>query len=140
MLNGPNDWDEWLKVIRNEANGAEIWAYIGPATNEDDELPVLEKSQLFSSTDIRAERAPLTVTVGATASFPQELLLFPQDLLLHLLPLLTRDLSLKKRKKTSTRRYTYKQDRVTYQQQKISMRSLLTTIKKRFFGRVLSMT
>ena len=44
VLNGSNDWDEWLGVIRTKANGADIWAYIDPATSEDDGLPVLEKA------------------------------------------------------------------------------------------------
>lgn len=68
VLNVTNDWDEWIGVIRTKANGAEIWFYIDQAISENDELPVLEKQKLPSPADISAERAPLTVTAGATSS------------------------------------------------------------------------
>jgi len=40
ILNGPNDWDEWVGVIKSKAIGNKIWEYINPSTVKD-ELSIL---------------------------------------------------------------------------------------------------
>ena len=131
VLNGPNDWDEWLKLIRTKANGAEIWAYIDPATNEIDELPVLEKPQLHSFVNIRTEQALLTVTLGATASSSTgAATLSTGSSLTPAAMANTGPLTKEEEKDLKMRQYTYKQDMVTYQQQITAMRSFLTTTQE----------
>ena len=133
VLNGLNDWDEWLGVIRMKANGADIWVYIDPATSEDDGPPVLEKPELPSPADIKGERAPLTVTSGATASLSTAVGTPGPSSQLSVTPATmvnTGPLTKEKEEDLKMRRYQYKQDMVTYQQQKSAMRSLLTTIQE----------
>ena len=42
ILASPNDWDEWLKVIKSKANTNRIWKYVDPSIPED-ALPKLEE-------------------------------------------------------------------------------------------------
>jgi len=42
ILASPNDWDEWLEVIKSKANTNRIWKYVDLSTPED-ALPKLKE-------------------------------------------------------------------------------------------------
>jgi hypothetical protein len=46
ILNGPNDWDEWIGVIKSKAIGNKIWEYINPSTVKDELSNPLTHCQL----------------------------------------------------------------------------------------------
>jgi hypothetical protein len=58
ILNGSNDWDEWLEVVRTKALGNDIWEFVNPATAKA-ELPTLAEP-LFRLLRILTQRKPLT--------------------------------------------------------------------------------
>lgn len=131
MLNGPNDWDKWLGVIRTKANGADIWVYIDPAIKEDDKLPVLKEPQLSSPDDIKAEQALMIVTVGVTASSSTKAATLSSQLSATPATMVNMEpLTKEEKNDLKIRRYRYKQSMVTYQQQKTAMRNFLTTIQE----------
>ena len=45
ILSGPNDWDEWLEVVKTKAMGGEIWQYVDPKVSKDT-LPPFTEPQL----------------------------------------------------------------------------------------------
>lgn len=73
ILNRPNDWDEWIGLVRNKAISTDVWEYVDPDVNVD-RLPVLTKPQLLSVANFRAERALLTVPAQATENTPATLI------------------------------------------------------------------
>jgi hypothetical protein len=46
ILTGPNDWDEWIEVVKTKAKAGEIWQYIDPSTAKD-QLPNLERPSIL---------------------------------------------------------------------------------------------
>jgi hypothetical protein len=46
ILNGPNDWDEWIGVIKSKAIGNKIWEYINSSTAKDELSILTEPSYL----------------------------------------------------------------------------------------------
>ena len=67
ILSRPEDWDNWIGVIRTKANAAAIWPYIDPATDENNR-PVFQEPHFPTAADIKAERSLLTVTGSAPAT------------------------------------------------------------------------
>src|SRR5947209_4048654 len=59
ILNGPNDWDEWLEVIKTKAVGGRIWEFVDPRTNKD-ELPTLRRPTIPSAKDVNPEKSTLS--------------------------------------------------------------------------------
>ena len=59
ILNGPNDWDEWLEVIKTKAVGGRIWEFVDPRTNKD-ELPTLRRPTIPSAKDVNSEKSTLS--------------------------------------------------------------------------------
>ena len=50
ILASPNDWDEWIKVIKSKANNNRLWKYVDPSTPKT-ELPRLEEPVRASPKD-----------------------------------------------------------------------------------------
>ena len=50
ILASPNDWDEWIEVIKSKANNNRLWKYVDPSTPET-ELPKLEEPVRASPKD-----------------------------------------------------------------------------------------
>ena len=50
ILASPNNWDEWIEVIKSKANNNRLWKYIDPSTPET-ELPRLEEPVRASPKD-----------------------------------------------------------------------------------------
>jgi hypothetical protein len=42
ILASPNDWDEWIEVIKSKANNNRLWKYVDPSTSKT-ELPKLKE-------------------------------------------------------------------------------------------------
>ena len=51
ILASPNDWDEWIEVIKSKANNNRLWQYVDPSTPADD-LPTLEEPVQASAKDV----------------------------------------------------------------------------------------
>jgi len=58
ILANPNNWDEWLKVIKSKANTNYIWKYINPSTPED-ALPKLKEPVRVSPKDVNSQKTKL---------------------------------------------------------------------------------
>jgi len=50
ILASPNDWDEWIEVIKLKANNNRLWEYVDPSTPET-KLPKLEEPVRASPKD-----------------------------------------------------------------------------------------
>ena len=50
ILASPNDWDEWIKVIKSKANNNRLWKYVNLLTSKT-ELPKLEEPVWASPKD-----------------------------------------------------------------------------------------
>jgi len=50
ILASPNDWDEWIEVIKSKANNNRLWKYVDPSTPETD-LPQHEEPVRASPKD-----------------------------------------------------------------------------------------
>ena len=55
ILNSPNDWDEWLEIIRSKALAGNIWSYMDPSKKET-ELPILEEPALPLPSNINPQK------------------------------------------------------------------------------------
>ena len=42
ILAGPNDWDEWLEVVKTKAEAGKVWDYVDPSKPKD-QLGVLSR-------------------------------------------------------------------------------------------------
>ena len=42
ILASPNDWDEWIELIKRKANANQIWKYVDPLTAADKLLKLEE--------------------------------------------------------------------------------------------------
>ena len=54
ILASPNDWDEWIEVIKSKANNNRLWKYVDPSTPEAD-LPQLEEPVRASPQDVNSQ-------------------------------------------------------------------------------------
>jgi len=51
ILNGPNDWEEWLEIVKSKAREHDIWGFVNPATAKAD-IPNLEVPEISKATDV----------------------------------------------------------------------------------------
>jgi len=58
ILTSPNNWDEWLEVIKSKANTNHIWKYVDPSTPKD-ALPKLEEPVQASPKDVNSQKTKL---------------------------------------------------------------------------------
>jgi len=58
ILASPNDWDEWLEVIKSKANTNRIWKYVDPSTPKDTLLK-LEEPVRASPKDVNGQKTKL---------------------------------------------------------------------------------
>src|SRR6266576_3248663 len=58
ILASPNDWDEWIGIIKRKASANQIWKYVDPSTPAD-ELPKLEEPTRASPQDVNSEKTKL---------------------------------------------------------------------------------
>ena len=59
ILASPNDWDEWIGIIKRKASANQIWKYVDPSTPAD-ELPKLEEPTRASPQDVNSEKTKLS--------------------------------------------------------------------------------
>jgi hypothetical protein len=52
-LNGPEDWDEWIEVVKSQAMAGKVWDYLDPSK---DEVPTLTEPKLPTPRDVNAQR------------------------------------------------------------------------------------
>lgn len=121
ILSGPSDWDEWIGIIRTNAIAADIWPYINPSVQDDNEPPMLTKPKLPTPTDIKAERAIRTVTIPLAATPSSEAGVAHVDM-----SPLTED----ERNNLNMRRHIYKQDLAVYERQNAALRNLPVSIQE----------
>jgi hypothetical protein len=55
ILTGPNDWDEWLEVIKTKAEAGKIWEYVNPAVPKES-LKVLTRPEVPKPKDINPQK------------------------------------------------------------------------------------
>jgi len=58
ILASPNNWDEWLEVIKSKANTNRIWKYVDLSTPKD-ALPKLEEPVQVSPKDVNGQKTKL---------------------------------------------------------------------------------
>ena len=51
ILTGPNDWDEWLEVIKTKAEAGKVWEYVDPS-QEKDKLKTLNRPEVPKAKDV----------------------------------------------------------------------------------------
>ena len=51
ILNGPNDWEEWLEIIKSKAQEHDIWGFVNSATLKAD-ISNLEVPEIPKATDV----------------------------------------------------------------------------------------
>jgi hypothetical protein len=59
VLASPNDWEEWIKVIKRKANANQIWKYIDPSTSEA-ELPKLVEPTKPAPKDVNSQKTKIS--------------------------------------------------------------------------------
>ena len=89
ILNGPNDWDEWIGVIKSKAIGNKIWEYINPSTVKD-ELSILTEPSY-----------PLSANVNPAVTDPDKLSRAEKEQLKRLQAEYKRKISLYERQDTT---------------------------------------
>ncbi|MCJ1428523.1 hypothetical protein MMC29_006433 [Sticta canariensis] len=125
ILNGPDDWDRWIGVIRTKANAAGIWPYIDPATDENDR-PVLQEPHCPRVADIKVERPPLMMTGLAPGKGP----IAQPATLVNTSPLTLDEVEEFKLKEFKMRSRIYMQELPKYNRQIAVMRNLPITIQE----------
>jgi hypothetical protein len=60
ILNGPNDWDEWIEVVKTKTMGSKIWDYVNPAIAKD-QLSILERPSIPRPIDVNPQKATISV-------------------------------------------------------------------------------
>jgi hypothetical protein len=43
ILSSPDDWDEWIEVVKTQALAGKVWEYLDPSK---DEVPILQEPAL----------------------------------------------------------------------------------------------
>jgi hypothetical protein len=89
ILNGPNDWDEWIGVVKSKAIGTKIWEYINPST---------AKAELSTLTE---PNYPLSSDVNPAKTDPDELSGAEKEQLKRLQAEYKRKISLYERQETA---------------------------------------
>ena len=59
ILASPNDWDEWIGIIKRKASANQIWKYVDPLTPAD-ELLKLEEPTRASPQDVNSQKTLLS--------------------------------------------------------------------------------
>jgi hypothetical protein len=68
ILNGTNDWDEWLEVLKSVAPTTDVWGYVNLNLTHE-QIPVLRKPLEPRPINVRPAAAALVPSVaGATAA------------------------------------------------------------------------
>ena len=55
ILTGPNDWDEWLEVVKTKAEAGKVWDFVNPAVLKE-ELRVLTRPKVPKAPDVNPEK------------------------------------------------------------------------------------
>jgi hypothetical protein len=55
ILTGPNDWDEWLEVVKNKAEAGKIWEYVDLSKAKED-LKTLSRPEVPKAKDVNPEK------------------------------------------------------------------------------------
>ena len=59
ILSGPNDWDEWIEVVKAKAEAGKVWEFVNPSLTQQ-ELKELIKPEVPKAKDVN----PGTTTVA----------------------------------------------------------------------------
>src|SRR5215207_6212108 len=59
VLSSPNDWDEWIEIIKSKAIGGDVWDYMNPSTIRD-ALPALMRTTMPMPKDVNPAHATVT--------------------------------------------------------------------------------
>ena len=59
VLASPNDWDEWIELIKRKANANQIWKYVDPSTAAD-KLPKLKEPIRAVPKDVNSQKTKLS--------------------------------------------------------------------------------
>jgi hypothetical protein len=55
VLTGPNDWDEWIEVIKTKAEAGKIWEYVNPSKAKE-EVKTLSRPEIPMAKDVNQEK------------------------------------------------------------------------------------
>jgi len=67
ILNGPNNWDEWLEIVKTKAKVGDIWEYANP---EKTTIPILAEPDFPKPIDVNPDKATIA---ALTADEKEEL-------------------------------------------------------------------
>ena len=56
ILNSPNDWDEWLEIVKTKAKAGDIWEYANP---EKATIPALAEPDFPKPIDVNPDKATI---------------------------------------------------------------------------------
>ena len=51
ILTGPNDWDEWIEVVKTKAEAGRIWDYVDPSKSKE-EVKTLSRPEIPLAKDV----------------------------------------------------------------------------------------
>jgi len=80
ILTSPNDWDEWIKVIKTKAEAGKIWEYVNPSKPKED-IKALSRPEIPLAKDVNPEK---TTMAQLTPDEQDELKLLRFDFKHHL--------------------------------------------------------
>ena len=75
ILTGPNDWDEWLEVVKTKAEAGKVWEYVDPSKPKD-QLKALSRPAVPTAKDVNPAK---TTVASLTADELDELKLLRFD-------------------------------------------------------------
>jgi hypothetical protein len=73
VLNTPNDWDEWIQVVKTQAIAGDIWDHVDPKR---DQIPTLGKPELPKPQNVNREK---TTYAELTTEEKEEFRMMRQD-------------------------------------------------------------
>ena len=58
ILTGPNDWDEWLEVVKTKAEAGKVWKYVDPSKPKDEET--LTRPEVPKAKDVNPAKSTIS--------------------------------------------------------------------------------
>ncbi len=55
ILTGPNDWDEWIEVVKTKAEAGKIWEYVDPSKEKGDVMS-LSRPEIPMAKDVNPDK------------------------------------------------------------------------------------
>ena len=60
ILTGPNDWEEWIEVVKTKALAGKIWEFVNLST-EKTRLPVLERPTIPMANNVNPAKTAISI-------------------------------------------------------------------------------